>query len=213
MRSSARAAAPARSACAGCRGRAPRPGRRGGRPSDPSRPRARRRSRSPPSVPAARAARPPAAARTPRAAPEGGPRPAMRSRTARSPAELPRRSQSSNPVSAWPAPLEHLRDSLHVVEPVLPERLLAQLVLEDLSSLARVHAEGAHARVGPPPQLDPRLLRDGHRQHVATVVVGVLADQVHPPRGLSLDLRGMSKQILEGRGHVAPFGLFVGDAQ
>jgi hypothetical protein len=86
-------------------------------------------------------------------------------------------------------PAESVRHALHVVEPTAPRRLAAQPVLGDGAAAAAPGGAGrrdvggprAHHSVRPPADLDAGAQGEGQGQHVAAVVVGVLADEVDPP--------------------------------
>src|SRR5262249_45447909 len=74
---------------------------------------------------------------------------------------------------------------------------LAQGVLLHRDTTRQVEAGGTHGLIGPRSKLDVGPLGNGGGQHENTVVIGVLADQVHSAWGIGGDLRWPAEQGLK----------------
>src|SRR5581483_1309311 len=88
---------------------------------------------------------------------------------------------------------ENTRNPLNVVQPVPRGDLRSQFVGADLGRGDSAAPDGDFA-VRSRRQFDLGVLRNGSRQHVTAVVVGVFANQVHAARGSGQNGRGTAKE-------------------
>ncbi len=91
------------------------------------------------------------------------------------------RNTTSTPDLDTAALRQLVHHAQHVGQPP-GVRVVDGLVEVDLSSLAEVGGDDANLPIGAPPGHHLDVPIDGRGQHEAVVVVGVLADQIDPPR-------------------------------
>src|SRR5215468_187730 len=89
-------------------------------------------------------------------------------------------------------------DTLDVVQPSLPRRLAPQLILANTAESPRIGADRAYRSVFSPTQRHARALRNRLRQHEASVVVGVIPNQVYPTRSTRAMAGGPAEDLFEG---------------
>jgi hypothetical protein len=90
---------------------------------------------------------------------------------------------------------QHL-DAPEQVAREAPGRLFARAIDDVLGEIGGVKFEASAAAHG---ELDGRALGDRARQHVAVVVVGVLAEQVHTPGGRGASFGLVAENLSEAR--------------